>query len=194
MTPIQIKWEYFKPNIKIRKMTDCGIITQLFGEHICFTPLWSFSVLSWLCPHETSGRTGKPVLSWFGGNAMLNLSSFHFKGLNKQYNFKMVKLKSVQLQHCILNPQICELSRSLKNPVRLEMRATENGKNTCVTRACIKSSNLCVRIHASKLTHHVFLLPSTTTFSSRYLFRKLKVGKAMCLSLRRCLQPACFAL
>lgn len=32
----------------------------------------------------------------------------------------MVKLKSVQLQHCISNPQIWELCRSLKNWVHMK--------------------------------------------------------------------------
>lgn len=32
-----------------------------------------------------------------------------FKGLTKQYNIKMGKLKSVQRQYCILNPEMYEV-------------------------------------------------------------------------------------
>lgn len=76
---------------------------------------------------------GNSILSFFRGYNMLTLLSFYFKGLNKQCNFKMVKLKPVELQHCLLNAQICKLYRSLKNRDHMKARPQRKGKNFSTT-------------------------------------------------------------
>ena len=86
----------------------------------------------------------------------------------------MVKLKSVQLQHCISNPQIWELCRSLKNWVHIKTmnnREWEKQFLSQIRSPCIKSfllhSKLCVRSCTLKVSHYLLLLPFSpkTSFS-----------------------------
>lgn len=107
----------------------------------------------------------------------------------------MQKLKPVQLQHYISNPAIYEFCGSLKNLTHVETKARLNGKyflsRTIIT--CVKSLlhfKLYVRIYALKVMHYLLVLP---LFLSGHLHR-MKVGNAMCISLRRCPQQALSAL
>lgn len=45
----------------------------------------------------------------------------------------MVKLKPVELQHCLLNAQIYKLYRSLKNQVHMKTRPQRKGKKLSTT-------------------------------------------------------------
>lgn len=64
-----------------------------------------------------------------------------FKGFTKQYNIKMKKLKSVQIQYWILNPEIHErcICRGLKNHTYVDSKATWNVKTLFI----MNSNDLC---------------------------------------------------
>ena len=61
----EMTWECSKQNVKIRKMIDYRIITQLLKEPVCFIPAWSSVVLGLFMSIEHFSSSGNSIVSLF---------------------------------------------------------------------------------------------------------------------------------